>query len=219
MASMIFKQGVQPSGGSYGSGSNSRPSSRNANRGAEEGAIAVKRSDSSRSALDTGTNEQKPSKNNIKVAVRVRPLRWVQAPTTSNQQAAVAASHISHRQYTQHVACEQHSRHAKHRAAEGYSQHVTASNSSGNRYSTELHMHSKCLQDNQPFQPMPSNKHPMLFSACNSDKERGRGDNAVWATDGSGGVGLTSARAPDKINIKYAYDLVFDTTTSNEQVR
>jgi hypothetical protein len=51
-----------------------------------------------------------------------------------------------------------------------------------------------------------------------SDKERGRGDNAVWATDGSGGVGLTSARAPDKINIKYAYDLVFDTTTSNEQV-
>jgi hypothetical protein len=55
--------------------------------------------------------------------------------------------------------------------------------------------------------------------ACYSDKERGRGDNAVWATDGSGGVGLTSARAPDKINIKYAYDLVFDTTTSNEQVR
>jgi hypothetical protein len=35
----------------------------------------VKRSDSSRSALDTGNNELKPMKNNIKVAVRIRPLR------------------------------------------------------------------------------------------------------------------------------------------------
>eukprot|EP00882_Tetradesmus_deserticola_P027820 GHRQ01030949.1.p2 GENE.GHRQ01030949.1~~GHRQ01030949.1.p2 ORF type:complete len:184 (+),score=48.09 GHRQ01030949.1:1075-1626(+) len=54
--------------------------------------------------------------------------------------------------------------------------------------------------------------------SLDSDKERGRGDNAVWATDGSGGVGLTSAHAPDIINIKYAYDLVLNTTASNAQV-
>ncbi|KAF6263298.1 P-loop containing nucleoside triphosphate hydrolase protein [Scenedesmus sp. NREL 46B-D3] len=125
MASMLFKPGVQLSGGSHSSGNSSRPSSRNANRGSEEAAVSVKRSDSSRSGLDTGNTELKPMKNNIKVAVRLRPL---------------------------------------------------------------------------------------------SDKERGRGDNAVWATDGSGGVGLTSAHAPGLVNTKYAYDLVFDTNTSNEQV-
>lgn len=54
---------------------------------------------------------------------------------------------------------------------------------------------------------------------CCSEKERSRGDNAVWATDGSGGVGLMSARIPGQLNIKYAYDQVFDMTATNEQVR
>jgi hypothetical protein len=106
MASMIFKPGVQVSGGSYSNSSNSRPSSRNANRSSEEAAIAVKRSDSSRSALDTGNNELKPMKNNIKVAVRIRPLRWVQAPAVIVKTAAVYSSFsgTSCRQYTQQVA-------------------------------------------------------------------------------------------------------------------
>jgi hypothetical protein len=102
---MIFKPGVQVSGGSYINGSNSRPSSRNANRSSEEAAIAVKRSDSSRSALDTGNNELKPMKNNIKVAVRIRPLRWVQAAAAKQKTAAVyiSFSGTSCRQYTQQV--------------------------------------------------------------------------------------------------------------------
>jgi hypothetical protein len=102
---MIFKPGVQLSGGSYSNGScsGSRPSSRNANRGSEDAAVAVKRSDSSRSAMDTGANEQKPTKNNIKVAVRIRPLRWVQSTSTKHQQAA-AASQASCRQCIQKVA-------------------------------------------------------------------------------------------------------------------
>lgn len=52
-----------------------RPASRNVNRDSQEGPL-VQRTDSSRSMLDTGITEQKTSKDNIKVAVRIRPLRY-----------------------------------------------------------------------------------------------------------------------------------------------
>eukprot|EP00878_Enallax_costatus_P044110 GHUV01052336.1.p1 GENE.GHUV01052336.1~~GHUV01052336.1.p1 ORF type:complete len:155 (-),score=39.49 GHUV01052336.1:246-710(-) len=114
--------------GAAGSGpsatSGQRPPSRNVNRDSQEGPL-MKRSDSTRSMVDPAVADQKATKDNIKVAIRIRPL---------------------------------------------------------------------------------------------SEKEHTRGDTAVWATDGTGGVGMYSSRS-STLNIKYAYDLVFDTATTNAQVR
>eukprot|EP00878_Enallax_costatus_P021403 GHUV01022653.1.p1 GENE.GHUV01022653.1~~GHUV01022653.1.p1 ORF type:complete len:190 (+),score=53.47 GHUV01022653.1:403-972(+) len=113
--------------GAAGSGpsatSGQRPPSRNVNRDSQEGPL-MKRSDSTRSMVDPAVADQKATKDNIKVAIRIRPL---------------------------------------------------------------------------------------------SEKEHTRGDTAVWATDGTGGVGMYSSRS-STLNIKYAYDLVFDTATTNAQV-
>jgi hypothetical protein len=52
-----------------------------------------------------------------------------------------------------------------------------------------------------------------------SDKEVSRaGDHIAWTTDGLGGVGLRSSSNPDRIDVKYAYDMVFDQESSNCQV-
>lgn len=50
-----------------------------------------------------------------------------------------------------------------------------------------------------------------------SDKESGRGDRAVWGADGSGGVGILSA-AGDRLDVKFAYDVVFSAGNTNQQV-
>jgi len=51
-----------------------------------------------------------------------------------------------------------------------------------------------------------------------SDKEVSRGDHIAWATDGLGGVGLLHSSNPERVNVKYAYDMVFDRESSNCQV-
>eukprot|EP00775_Hariotina_reticulata_P007745 gene7745-7944_t len=51
-----------------------------------------------------------------------------------------------------------------------------------------------------------------------SGKEVSRGDHVAWATDSLGGVGLLSSSSPDRVNVKYAYDMVFNQDSSNCQV-
>lgn len=69
--------------------------------------------------------------------------------------------------------------------------------------------------------PLPFCLHCLCCS--HSDKESSRGDRAVWGTDGSGGVGLlgpgpAAAAAASKLDVKFAYDVVFSPSNSNGQV-
>jgi hypothetical protein len=50
-----------------------------------------------------------------------------------------------------------------------------------------------------------------------SDKERARGDKAMWASDGAGGVGEWCPRSGE-LRVRYAFDIVFDAASNNEQV-
>lgn len=176
--------------------------------------------DSSRLPADNGMRE------NIKVSLRIRPLRWGGACGCSHglQQQQQQQERSRMQSDLPHCIKETGYMRTSYREVE---------------HTAKLSPHAFDLlywgKPNAAAAGLHPNQHDTAFQhaavscsvfACHlcilylsalSEKESSRGDRAVWGSDGTGGVGLLSA-AGDKLDVKFAYDVVFDAGNTNEHV-